>query len=422
MISLPTVFASVIRCPYPRKSISRCALSGLPISHGDPVYRVKYKTWNDASIYDVLEDKAQENPDFMRSVDYFERRMYPCSLMFYENLSNMRCIDPDWTRDEAINRDHERMRSIVKAKPGERASLMLRYGLFDLEDMKVKLRRKIPPRRPPLSGPQIVERFLELFAKHRRRRAVEDSHAKWLWNALGALVMSELHLLLAERYAELPDELRVALACSDNHVFVRLAADGGLLPDWERIHGLVGKARLTLDDMLALAEWGRNNPGGLKLLWKTHKISGLLGVSAGYFLAPRGFGEMLDNGRGGQLLFLFAAHPELAPMLASFNPKDPYSSRGMLVESWSYQLPYVYRSGVFSALLAGDAAGAEAWVALMRKHVGYYYHGKPDGFINDTAKMADKYIRLGREAGAGLRYCPVPGGGSVPSVRKRNAG
>lgn len=95
MISLPTVFASVIRCPYPRKSISRCALSGLPISHGDPVYRVKYKTWNDASIYDVLEDKAQENPDFMRSVDYFERRMYPCSLMFYENLSNMRCIDPD---------------------------------------------------------------------------------------------------------------------------------------------------------------------------------------------------------------------------------------------------------------------------------------------------------------------------------------
>ena len=92
-------------------------------------------------------------------------------------------------------------------------------------------------------------------------------------------------------------------------------------------------------------------------------------------------------------MFLFAAHPELAPMLASFNPKNPCSSRGILVESWSYQLPYVYRSGVFSALLAGDAAGAEAWVALMRKHVGYYYHGEPDGFINDTAKMADKYIR-----------------------------
>ena len=92
-------------------------------------------------------------------------------------------------------------------------------------------------------------------------------------------------------------------------------------------------------------------------------------------------------------MFLFAAHPELAPMLASFNPKNPCSSRGILVESWSYQLPYVYRSGVFSALLAGDAAGAEAWVALMREHVGYYYHGKPDGFINDTAKMADKYIR-----------------------------
>ena len=118
MISLPAVFASVIRCPYPRKSGSCCALSGLPIAYGEPVYRIKFKTWNDADTYDVRVDKAQENPDFMRSVEYFERRMYPCSLMFYENLSNMRCIDPDWTRDEAINRDHERMRSIVKAKPG----------------------------------------------------------------------------------------------------------------------------------------------------------------------------------------------------------------------------------------------------------------------------------------------------------------
>ena len=393
MISLPTVFASVSRCPYPRKSISRCALSGLPISHGDPVYRVKYKTWNDASIYDVLVDKAQENPDFMRSVEYFERRMYPCSLMFYDDLDNMKLFDPEWARDEAIIREHERMRSIVEAKPEDRASLMMRYCLFDLAEIKAKLRRKIPAGRPPLSAEQILEKFLDGLEKIRCGQKVTLEDTDWLWKALGTLVMSEVHLLLAERHAELPDELRVALACSDNHVFVRLAAAGGLLPDWEQIHGLVGKARLTLDDMLALAEWGRNNPGGLKLLWKTHKISGLLGVSAGYFLAPRGFGEMLDNGRGGQLLFLFAAHPELAPMLASFNPKDPYSSRGMLVESWSYQLPYAYRSGVFSALLAGDAAGAEAWVALMREHVGYYYHGKPDGFINDTAKMADKYIR-----------------------------
>ena len=389
IFSLPAVFASVSQCPYPRKKGCRCALSGLLISHGDPVYRIKFKTWNDADIYDVRVDEALKNPEFMRSVEYFERRMYPCSVMFYDSPNRMELFDPKWAADERILRKHDLMRRVLETAPEKRLPLLFRY-CFDMDMIQEELKKPDPERRPPLSAEQILEKFLDGLEKIRCGQKVTLEDTDWLWKALGALVMSELHLLLAERYAELPDELRVALACSDNHVFVRLAADGGLLPDWEQIHGLVGKARLTLDDMLALAEWGRNNPDGLKLLWKTHELFGILGFSAG---GPLGFGEMLENGHAGYLLFLFAAHPELAPMLASFNPKDPYSSRGMLVESWSYQLPYVYRSGVFSALLAGDAAGAEAWVALMREHVGYYYHGKPDGFINDTAKMADKYIR-----------------------------
>ena len=389
LFSLPAVFASVSQGPYPRKKGCRCALSGLLISHGDPVYRIKFKTWNDADIYDVRVDEALKNPDFMRSVEYFERRMYPCSVMFYDSPNRMELFDPKWAAAERILRKHDLMRRVLETAPEKRLPLLFRY-CFDMDMIQEELKKPEPERRPPLSAEQILEKFLDGLEKIRCGQKVTLEDTDWLWKALGTLVMSEVHLLLAERHAELPDELRVALACSDNHVFVRLAAAGGLLPDWEQIHGLVGKARLTLDDMLALAEWGRNNPDRLKLLWKTHELFGILGFSAG---GPLGFGEMLENGHAGYLLFLFAAHPELAPMLASFNPKDPYSSRGMLVESWSYQLPYMYRSGVFSALLAGDAAGAEAWVALMREHVGYYYHGKPDGFINDTAKMADKYIR-----------------------------
>ena len=389
IFSLPAVFASVSQGPYPRKKGCRCALSGLLISHGDPVYRIKFKTWNDADIYDVRVDEALKNPDFMRSVEYFERRMYPCSVMFYDSPNRMELFDPKWAAAERILRKHDLMRRVLETAPEKRLPLLFRY-CFDMDMIQEELKKPEPERRPPLSAEQILEKFLDGLEKIRCGQKVTLEDTDWLWKALGTLVMSEVHLLLAERHAELPDELRVALACSDNHVFVRLAAAGGLLPDWEQIHGLVGKARLTLDDMLALAEWGRNNPDGLKLLWKTHELFGILGFSAG---GPLGFGEILENGHAGYLLFLFAAHPELAPMLASFNPENPYSSRGMLVESWSYQLPYMYRSGVFSALLAGDAAGAEAWVALMREHVGYYYHGKPDGFINDTAKMADKYIR-----------------------------
>ena len=389
IFSLPAVFASVSQCPYPRKKGCRCALSGLLISHGDPVYRIKFKTWNDADIYDVRVDEALKNPEFMRSVEYFERRMYPCSVMFYDSPNRMELFDPKWAADERILRKHDLMRRVLETAPEKRLPLLFRY-CFDMDMIQEELKKPDPERRPPLSAEQILEKFLDGLEKIRCGQKVTLEDTDWLWKALGTLVMSEEHLLLAERYAELPGELRVALACSDNHVFAGLAAAGGLLPDWEHIHSLVSKGRLSLKDMLALAEWGRGNSEGLKLLWKTHELFGILGFSAGGSL---GFGEMLKNGHAGHLMFLFAAHPELAPMLASFNPKNPCSSRGILVESWSYQLPYMYRTSVFSALLAGDAAGAEERIALMREHVGYYYHGEPDGFINDTAKMAESYIR-----------------------------
>lgn len=63
------------------------------------------------------------------------------------------------------------------------------------------------------------------------------------------------------------------------------------------------------------------------------------------------------------------------------------------MESYCYQLVYIYRAGVFAALLAGDPDEARKWVALMRKNAGYYFHGSPDGFINATEKMAEQYIR-----------------------------
>lgn len=129
-------------------------------------------------------------------------------------------------------------------------------------------------------------------------------------------------------------------------------------------------------------------------------LFGILGFSAGGSL---GFGEMLGNGHAAYLLFLFTAHPELAPMLGTFNPVKPctHSRVGkscdletkFLVENCSYQRPYIYRAGVFAALLAGDPAKARKWVTQMRENVSYYFHGEPAGFINATEKMADQYIR-----------------------------
>lgn len=379
------VFATVKQGPYPRKKGTKCLLSGEPIAHGDPVYIIKLVSYSDGDALYVRADKAEESPEFMRNLDYFEHRMYPCSLMFYENCEKMEPFDPDWANKEW---NIQRLTNAIKMTQSEELRQRLRAELEELG-----------PNDPPLSCEEVLERFFDRLRELQTgARPVDLGETKWLWKALGSLLMSELHVTLVERYASLPAELRLALACSDNHVFVRLAEESGLLPDWERIHTLMCKGRLCLADMLTFAEWGRANPDGLKLLWSTHTLFGILGFSAGGSI---GFGEMLENGHAGYLLFLFTAHPELAPMLSAFDPANPYYGKGQaadqelrsLVESYCYQLVYIYRAGVFAALLAGDPDEARKWVALMRKNAGYYFHGSPDGFINATEKMAEQYIR-----------------------------
>ena len=360
-------------------------IEGDPISYGDPVYLVKLVTHSDGDALYVRVDKAEEHPEFMRNLGYFEQRMYPCSFMFYDNFKKMEPFYPDWVGKEG------NIRQLTDAIEMAQSEEQRRELQAELD--------KLGPNHPPLSCEEVLERFLDRLKELQTgARPVDLGQTKWLWNALGPLVMSELHVTLVERYASLPAELRVALACSDNPVFVRLAMESGLLPDWDRIRTLMCKGRLCLADMLTFAEWGRSHPDRLKLLWSTHTLFGILGFSAGGSI---GFGEMLENGHAGYLLFLFTAHPELAPMLSAFDPANPYYGKGQaadqelrsLVESYCYQLVYIYRAGVFAALLAGDPDEARKWVALMRENAGYYFHGSPDGFINATEKMAEQYIR-----------------------------
>ena len=299
----------------------------------------------------------------------------------------MEPFDPDWANKEW---NIQRLTNAIAEAKSEKQRRNLQAELD-----------KLGPNHPPLSCEEVLEKFFDRLRELQTGvRAVDRRQTRWLWNALGPLVMSELHVTLVERYARLPAELRVALACSDNPVFVRLAMESGLLPDWDRIRTLMGKGRLAFADMLTFADWGRAHPDGLKLLWSTHMLFGILGFSAGGSL---GFGEMLGNGHAAYLLFLFAAHPELAPMLSTFNPADPCTYSGeenscdleekFLVEDCAYQLVYIYRAGVFAALLAGEPDEAKRWVDLMRDKVSYYFHGEPDGFINATEKMAEQYIR-----------------------------
>lgn len=241
------VFATVKQVSYPRNNRTKCVLSGDPISYGDPVYLVKLVTYSDGDVFYIHEDKAKEDPAFMRNLACFEQRMYPCSFMFYDNFKKMEPFDPDWVGKEG------NIRQLTDAIEMAQSEEQRRNLQAELD--------KLGPNHPPLSCEEVLEKFFDRLRELQTgARPVDLGETKWLWKALGSLVMSELHLLLVERYASLPAELRFALACSDKHVFVRLAEESGLLPDWERIHTLMGKGRLCPRGHADLCRMGKSPP------------------------------------------------------------------------------------------------------------------------------------------------------------------
>ncbi|WP_423391468.1 hypothetical protein [Burkholderia sp. LMG 21824] len=221
------------------------------------------------------------------------------------------------------------------------------------------------------------------------------------WEVLGAAVMCDLHPRLAQRYTDLSPVLRVALACSDNPLFVRLAMESDVVPDWQSVRDLLAKPRLELDDMLALATWGKAHPAALERINMAHATTGILNVSAGGSLGFR----MLESGHSSYLIYLFAGESKLCPMLDRFDPYDPQGealpaddSTSPTRRPWSdgggaYKFPYLYRAKVVQALLEGDITRASEIVAIMRQRVQHYYHGSPASFINATAKLVVQFAK-----------------------------
>ncbi len=396
----PAVFAVVEHGPFPNKKSQRCALSGVTVEYGDLAYMVKLKDYNDAERLYVSENAALQDEGFRVSVENLAKRTIPATLMFYSNRNLLEILDPDWIEYQHITSKRKLMRRFQEQPSGKKQQEMLSYyptllGSMSLDDIRAELDKPEPPLREQLTGDALWDTIWDTVQK--LKDEPNTFHRSQIWKIFGALVMCELHQRLLESYAELMPEFKVMLACSDNHAFVYLAEESGLLPGWSAIHALIGKARIALDDMLAFAAWGKANPDALTLLWKTHAMFGILSFS---IASPIGYSEMLKYGHSAYLLFLYTARPDLCPMLGALVPEDPYKQGEALkktfhgfVDSQVYQYPYLYRAKVFACLLAGDAAEARRMVGLMREHVNYYYHGDPAGFINATEKMAEQYIK-----------------------------
>lgn len=397
-LKTPNVFAVVEYGAYRNRKKVKCALTGKPIVTDDLVYMVKRNSYNDAERFYVSDEAAQSDLAFLDSVNNLRKCSYPVQLMFYDNDASYgrMCkfeLDPDWFEEQKFLR-------IMNMFDGD----------YDLNEKIERTARYLN-----LSINEAQETFLRLQTSRRSQRSIDSLWDKaWIilsnmterfadsscnnhsWELLGSLAMCELHHRMVEQFESLAIELQVILACSDNPVFLQLAMNKLLLPEWSTVMQLVSKHRLSLDDMLELAAWGDKYPEALKLLYQVNRKAGILYFSTS---GPIGF-SVLENGRWAYLLMLFTSRPDICPILSRFDPEKPYFDEEEWREisdnsnvSWSYQMPYLYRAKALESLLAGKATYARHVVDCMCKHVHFYIHGSPAGYIKETARLVELYIK-----------------------------
>jgi hypothetical protein len=398
----PAVFAVMEHMPFPNKKTGRCALTGATISKDDLVYMVKFKTYNDAERYYVSEKSARQDPGFRDSLSYHAQWRYPAALMVYGDASDLHSwgrtglVDPEFAHARYESWQRRDWLAQAVSSTARMEHWTQRLGISP-EAVRAELAAPLALPCEKLSDDAIWARLWESILHLEDAPPLERHDDRDPWDLLGMAVTCDLHPRLVERYSALSTELRVVLACSDNPVFVRLAMESALLPCWDVVRSIVTKARLSLDDMLALAAWGNDHPAALELIYRAHTMLGILSFSGG---GPLGF-RLLENSHGARLIYLFVGRPDLCPMLGRFDPSDPDvmgadyggDTSHRFVAMWPYQLPYIFRAKVFQALTAGDLVAALATVAQMRVHVRYYVHGSPAGFINETAKLAEQYAK-----------------------------
>lgn len=399
-LKTPNVFAVVEYGAYKNKKKVKCALSGKSIVTDDLVYMVKYESYNDAERFYVSNDAAQSDLQFLDSVNNLRQCMYPVQLMFYDDVASYgrMCkfeLDPEWFKEQAVFRIMDMFDGNSLIEKIERTARYLDLSVNVVEE--TFLRRHMTPR-----GQRSIDELWDqawVILSNMTEQFADSSCHNRSWDLLGSLAMCELHQRMVEHYDSLAIELQVILACSDNPIFLQLAMDKLLLPEWSNVIQLITKSRLSLDDMLALAAWGDRYPEALKLLYRVHLKAGIL-----YFgtSGPIGF-SALGNGRWAYFLMLFTSHPDLCPMLNLFDPEKPdfdddwevvKDEIGNVINgSWSYQIPFIYRAKALGNLLAGKVTDARHVVECMRKHVHWYIHGSPAGYINETARLVELYIK-----------------------------
>lgn len=183
----------------------------------------------------------------------------------------------------------------------------------------------------------------------------------------------------------LPPHCWVLFAMHDDRGFQEKAAQLFKAPQLPAMLERLRKSRLSLDDMLAVSQFGQTHPHFLTALADAIDTYEL---DYGYTLDERGFSEF-SHVRNGQLCYFFISQPHRLPLLDHYmrTNKFPYDLHGEL----TYIQCFYHRAVIFHCLLNRQTEALNIWLDTMTAQIHYHPAGSPKGFISDTLKMVEKY-------------------------------
>ncbi len=295
-----TAICAVREGNWAGKKKTKCFISKQPIMPGDTIMRIRrmrgYRGFDD---FDIASIAGVAGSGWQAAVHAFETNTVPLRRMFGPaGFSAVRWDDPEISAFH-----HDSVTSLDDVDITRAVAIVAAHN-------------PPPIRRTWIKGPERADRYHEAFDPW----AGDDGHGEPL-TLLWFLIKAGHREKILEETARLPaiaaDKVFAMLATFDDPVLRAAAAKHFALPDLPDMMELVFAARLTLEQHIAIADFGRAHPRfrtgiaaamqsyGLHLYSNYHP-------TADWFLAGL---EHFTMGHGCHLLFFLIHHPGDDPVL-----------------------------------------------------------------------------------------------------------
>ncbi len=192
---------------------------------------------------------------------------------------------------------------------------------------------------------------------------------------------------ILKRMIDFPKHAVLLLAMANDLRFQEKAAAILDLPKLPDIFDLFReKKKFSLEDMLEIIKFGKENPVFLELLGKclnqyqTHYLN--------FFRLNSEFSKF--EGKNPQLCYFFISKPDKHLFLYNLLTKKEFPVDQN--SSLTYMKAFYFRSAIFYVLFQYPER-VDSWLDYMQQEVRYFPSGSPQGYINDTKRMVNKFLK-----------------------------